>query len=476
MFSKKFKFILSISYLLTVFVLLSLFNSCNKADSKFVRKNIHSEEAQADVQALNKALQIMREKDCTDPTSWYYQSGIHWVPDTVYTQNFCSSYQNISQLKESWDNCTHSKGSEIHFLVWHRLYIYHFEKIVRKLSGKKDFALPYWDYTNTQNTKVNRTLHPLFLDKSSSLFEACRYDSLNMGYPISGEVERALDITQLFKLTTYPNFNHAMDIAPHGAIHDYVGLGNDTTNTLKFNNPITGTVTPFGLMGWVPTAAFDPIFWTHHSNIDRLWQQWTNSENGQPVTLEDLESFPWSYVFFDENGDKVTYTNEEIMKIIYNLDYEYDDTKTLGKETKIKPLQVIKPITSTHKHKLNSQLTELIVGKTESDLKGKSVKVTISFTTRPRGIYEVYLNKSDVLHPSQDSFLGFMSFFGSDHKTPNSICNKGCCGEITNDGRYKLEFTYEITKTLSQKDLNVSIYKPNGLIHDDLVIESITIY
>ena len=87
-----------------------------------------------------------------------------------------------------------------------------------------------------------------------------------------------------------------MDIAPHGAIHDYVGLGNDTTGLLRFNNSITGSVTPFGLMGWVPTAAFDPIFWTHHANVDRLWQQWTNSTNGQPVTLEDLNSADWKYV------------------------------------------------------------------------------------------------------------------------------------------------------------------------------------
>lgn len=476
MFSKNFKFILSISYLLAVFVFLSLFNSCDNKESKFIRKNIHSEEAQSDVQALNKALQIMRSKDCNDPTSWYYQSGIHWVPDTIYTQNFCDSYKNISQIKEAWDNCTHSKGSEIHFLVWHRLYIYHFEKIVRKLSGKKDFALPYWDYTNTQNTKVNRTLHTLFRDKSSSLFEACRYDSLNMGYPISGEIERALDITKLFQYTTYSGFNHAIDGSPHGAMHDYVGLGNDTTGNLKFNNPITGTVTPFGIMGWVPTAAFDPIFWTHHANIDRLWQQWTNSENGQPITIEELESFPWSYVFFDENGDKVTYTNEEIINIIYNLDYEYDDTKIITKDVKIKPLKEIKPITSLQKHKINSQLTNLTIGSTESDLKGKNVTITISFTTKPKGIYEVYLNKSDKLHPNQDSFLGFMSFFGSDHKTPNTICKKGCCGEVTKDGRYKLEFTYEITKNIDQKELNISIFKPNGLIHNDLIIEQITLH
>jgi tyrosinase len=29
-----------------------------------------------------------------------------------------------------------------------------------------------------------------------------------------------------------------------------------------------------GQMGVISTAAFDPIFWTHHTMIDRLWYQW----------------------------------------------------------------------------------------------------------------------------------------------------------------------------------------------------------
>ncbi len=466
---------------LFVALMTIMLNSCNNQEepTRYVRKNIHSPEAQSDVEALNKALQIMRSKDCNDPTSWYYQGAIHWVPDTIYTQNLCGSYNNISDLKEAWDNCTHSKGSEIHFLVWHRLYIYHFEKIVRKLSGKKDFALPYWEYTATKNTNVNRSLHPLFMDKNSSLYELCRYDSLNMGYPISGETERALDITKLFQYTTYQGFNHAIDAAPHGAMHDYCGAGNDTTGLLKFNNPITGSITSTGLMGWVPTAAFDPIFWTHHSNIDRLWQQWTNSENGQPVTLEDLNSFKWNYVFFDENGKKVTYTNEEIIKIIYNLDYDFDDTKVQPKEYKPEPVQIIKPLAFSPKHSIKSHNTKFKLGTGFHGVpKGKTVTLTVSFLTKPKGVYEVYLNvpEGDVLYPHHKNFLGFMTFFGSDHKAQGNTCLRGCCGELTESGRYKLEFNYEVTSSVSAGDLFISIYKANKLVHNDLVVESVTVH
>jgi hypothetical protein len=456
-----------------LFFLNKLNSNEKETEIRYVRKNIHSPEAQSDVEALNKALKIMREKECSDPLSWYYQGAIHWIPDTINNQNLCETYHNKGQLKEGWDNCTHTKESEIHFLVWHRLYIYHFEKIVRKLSEKKDFALPYWGYTDKE--PINKPLHRLFCDKSSALYESARFDSLNSGYPISGEIERALDVTSLFKLTSYRNFNHQMDIAPHGAIHDYVGAGNDVSGQLKFNNQITGTITSTGLMGWVPTAAFDPIFWTHHANVDRLWQQWTNSVNGQPVTIADLNSTNWKYVFFDENGKKVVYTNEEIIKIIYNLDYDYDDCKVQGKEYRVQTFRPMTTLTTKLSEKIDRNLEIVSIGNSLINLKGRVVEVTISYTVRPKGIYEVYINGDNTLHPSDDEFLGFMTFFGTDHKAQGKTCLKGCCGELTS-GRFTQTFRWEITDNTSMnQSLNLHIFKSNGKVNSDIIIEKVKI-
>ena len=122
-----------------------------KSDGKrYVRYEMHSSAAQPHIEAMERAMQIMRIKNCIDPVSWYYQGAIHWVPDTIVKNSLCDAYHTPADLREAWDNCTHTpSGKEkIHFLVWHRLYIYHFEKIVRALSGYKDFALPYWGYTD----------------------------------------------------------------------------------------------------------------------------------------------------------------------------------------------------------------------------------------------------------------------------------------------------------------------------------------
>lgn len=469
-------------------MMMFMFNSCNNNNNeeiRYVRKNANSSAAQSDIEAMNKALKIMREKGCTDPLSWYYQGAIHWIPDSIPNNPLCESYHNVGDLKTAWDNCTHSpSGKEkLHFLVWHRLYIWHFEKIVRKLSGKQDFALPYWAYTN--NNVADKIMPEMLRNSQSSLYESCRYDSVNMGQPLTGEILRAVDITKLMKHTDYITFCNNMNAAPHGAMHDYIGAGNDTTGLLQFNNPITGTITNTGLMGWVPTAGFDPVFWLHHSNIDRVWQQWTNSENGQMVTLEQLKSIEWPYVFFDENGKKVEYTMEEVIKIIYDMDYDFDDTEVKPKETTplVQTTLLTEVVNHDVKHPVGHHLTTIkanhngLLKSNKTTFKKMYMEVTVSFTNVPRGVYEIYLNnpEGNTLSPTSNYFVGFMNFFGFDSKTQSKTCLKGCCTPLNSSGRPYTKFNYELTaESVADDDFDITIYKHNK-VTSDLIIENVTI-
>ena len=468
----KFKQLFGVLILATV-----LLFSCSHKDERHIRRNADSPEAKKDLESLNKAMMIMRSKDCSDPLSWYYQGAIHWVPDTILNNKFCESYHNVSEIKEGWDNCTHSpSGKEkLHFLLWHRLYIWHFEKIVRKLSGDENFSLPYWDYTSSQHRVMPTTLR----NPKSSLYEACRFQELNEGKPVAGEIERALDMTKLMSYQTYSEFCLNINAAPHGAMHDYIGGGNDTTGMLQFNNPITGTITNTGLMGWVPTAAFDPVFWLHHSNIDRLWQQWSNSPNGKAVMLQQLKDAPWPYVSFDENGHKVEYTIEEALDIAYNkMDYDFDDTKVKAPKN---PCLTAEPgsgkilASSAIPIAINSQITDAV---TQLPLRGdhpEKVKLvlTVSYTKMPHGVYEVYVNNNNSFNGSPDSeFAGFMTFFGTDHKMSGESCKRGCCTPLTAGGRPTFTFEYVIPYSHVNK---IQIYKHNGKHTGDLVIEKIEI-
>lgn len=429
-----------------VLIVLAVFSMACKEQVVYVRHEIHSEAAQPHVQALNVALDSMRKMDCNNPLSWYYQGAMHWVPDSIQTNPLCPSYRTIADLKPAWDNCTHShEGLEkLHFLVWHRMYIWHFEKIVRKLSGYNEFALPYWGYTDNQ-----LVLQDTFRDSTSALFESARFDSLNAGFPLDGEILRAIDTQSLMRYTTFQEFSNHINAAPHGAMHDYIGHGNVDPDTTKKNvwNKITNSYGSEGLMGWVPTAGFDPVFWTHHSQIDRLWQQWSNSANGKAVTLEILKAHPWPYVFFNENGVAVKYTPEQVIDIIYNLDYKFDDTDVRVPE--VNELQLVRttaPLTEVRFMEpimVNDQITDAITITLDKVPAQKvNVEFQLMYTNQPSGVYEVYLNQSSApFSTTSESFVGFISFFEAHRNEGHSY------------------FTFKVNP---MKEYNFVIYKHNG--------------
>jgi hypothetical protein len=53
-------------------------------------------------------------------------------------------------------------------LPWHRAYLWYFEEICRELTGRKDFALPYWNWTTSPQIPA------VFWDSSSALFHSPR--------------------------------------------------------------------------------------------------------------------------------------------------------------------------------------------------------------------------------------------------------------------------------------------------------------
>lgn len=71
----------------------------------------------------------------------------------------------------------------------------------------------------------------------------------------------------------------------------------------SFQNQINGVhgsvhVRTGGDMGSVPTASYDPIFYLHHANVDRLWAQWQASHPGAlPVSEATFALEPFNRPF-----------------------------------------------------------------------------------------------------------------------------------------------------------------------------------
>ncbi|MBN9298847.1 MAG: tyrosinase family protein [Filimonas sp.] len=476
---------------------------------KYMRYNANSPGGQKALAAMQKALDSMRKMDCSNVLSLYYQGAMHWIPDTINNNTLCPSYANKSQLKKAWDNCTHVPGIEINFLAWHRLYIWHFEEIVRKLSGDADFALPYWGYTDTTNLFANRVMNEMMRKEGSSLFEKSRFQPLNEGKPISGAIVKALDLKPLMRLKDVYLFTKTIDNAPHGAMHNYIGGGN--ANTYDIFNPIyncncnnTGPANDTcngGLMANVPSAGFDPIFYLHHSNIDRIWQQWTNSPNGKLVTVDDLKAYPWGYTFFNPDGSEKDYTAEEVIAAIYNVDYEYDDTPTPAEAkddaTKAKKqpslfLSAKKFADTVVSQKINKVMTDNTISfsvkndapklqtllKKDNSPKNTIIVMKVSFTREPKGIYQVYINqpKGQALNPDGDYFAGFMTFFGAKHHAQHIQGNT-----LSATGRAEKVFLFEMTDQFNTTNAaqkgtyEVSIVNEEGKGAAAITVESVSV-
>lgn len=426
--------------------------------TKRIRYNAHSPEAIPHLEAMDKAFGIMKTLDCGNPISWYYQGAIHWIPDSIPNNQLCSLYATSeTDLQLAWDNCTHSDAGaeEVHFLAWHRMYTYHLEDIIRELSGMDDFALPYWGYTN--DNIEDKIMPEIFRDSTSNLFESARWTSLNKGEPIDEKtMGTALDLTTLMQYTDYQLFNQNTDAAPHGAMHNYIGNGSKLKSG-KYDNKITQTTTRTGLMGDVPTAGFDPIFWMHHSNIDRIYQQWTNSKNGTLITEQMLDNPAWGYIFWNGDGTKVEYTMGELREVLYSLDYDYDDTKVYEKPNVVSRVRDI-------------VLQDEVVGNTvvsseEVDLgtlttpEGYSrerqvIEITVAFDVEPAGVWTVSDNGDT---------LGYMTFFGAKHHAGHSDM-PGMKSTKT--------FKYEVT-TSETHDLTII---ENGLSESGFEVVKLSLY
>jgi Common central domain of tyrosinase len=401
--------------------------SCNNtAPQIFIRQNANLPAASADLQALAAAMKMMKAMPCNTVCSWYYQGAIHSVPMSLPNGNpYCSSYLGgMQDLKTAWMNCTHdSQHPELHFLIWHRLFIWYFEKIIRKLSGKVDFALPYWDYTDANY----RTMPPPFTDSSSSLFEPARSTGLNQGNTIDAGMDATLDMTNNDNDRLYSLFNTDLDDGLHGAMHEYIGGAYDGLST--FNEIYQQNNMP-GLMAEVPSAAFDPIFWIHHANIDYLWTRWDESSNGARPIISDLQASPTAYVFFDENGQQVNFTVQQAYDTIFHLDYVYSGLVHLVRPvlpfqnpekketfTVFKPkIPILIPIAK------DTILINLPIPKSAESVRRFNrdsnvliLNLSVSFLKEPKGIYEVYLNTDSA---TRKNLIGVMSFFGAAHMQP----------------------------------------------------------
>lgn len=297
----------------TVFVRQSIFRLINSNPSA--------------IDSLRSGIQAMQSRQCTnatdptcDPTSWTYQADIHGTYD--------------SPAAALWNQCQHAS---YYFFSWHRMYLYYFERILRKASGDPNLTLPYWNYTDDPNMPdpyrrqlplpfrqpaVQCALTPPNTPGCNPLFVSQRAVPINDGTGFLGLAD--VDYSAAF---TYTNFD-----APEGSGGASFG-GPTRLNHSTCCDPGALEQTPHNVVhgdigGWMNDpnlAARDPIFFLHHANIDRLWQRWLGQGGGRQNPVNDQAWMNTLFTFYDENGQQVQLSGKDILDTVNQLGYCYDD-------------------------------------------------------------------------------------------------------------------------------------------------------
>ncbi|MDQ3283151.1 MAG: tyrosinase family protein [Acidobacteriota bacterium] len=287
------------------------------AQTTFVRYDARSANGQAMLKTYANAVRIMRDPAQYaegNPRGWTFQWYTHFVKgSTSKAAEIARIYPAASTWKnlanEMWNTCqAHSGQPENYFLPWHRMFVFFFEQIVRQVTKTPSFALPYWNYSvSGTNHGVLPAEFRMPNDPTFKyLYVSKRNANANNGTAIdAGQPDAPLSLVSLNQCTygpsgAQPGFCQALDFGLHGNVHVLTGNGQN--------------------MGSVPWAAYDPIFWMHHSNIDRLWASWNAAGRKNPNDSTFLNK---TFVFVDGNGTRVVAKISDFLSIA-QLNYRYD--------------------------------------------------------------------------------------------------------------------------------------------------------
>jgi tyrosinase len=423
------------------------------------------------------AVKAMQDLDTTNPnngTSWINQAAIH-------KRNFGVA-QDAGKLQ---DQCQHNCW---YFLPWHRMYIFSFEEIVRSHMAAdvaRTWALPYWNYSDDPR---RRALPPAFRERNlpasagggpNPLFVSRRQVSpidINAGGDLGSET------VELVNAMAPALFSRALPTPTQGfgggdvgrTNHDRAGARGPLEGTPHGNvHVVVGGEAPDGLMTQFETAALDPIFWLHHSNIDRLWEAWRRGSNGGHGPGANPTQSTWltqRFDFFDTTGSRVSRKAEDALDIERQLSYTYSNLPATfapasDRDVELRPASV------------SDEQPPEMVGATEEPLTlnglTQSTRMQVSAPLRPAGsdvgggpqepehvylsidnvegernpglVYSVFVNLPEGEPPEHPSpyFAGSMSFFGIEHSAAGA-------GDGGDEAPHSMQYGFDITPIVAQ--------------------------
>lgn len=387
------------------------------------------------------------------------------------------------------------------FLTWHRAYIYTFEKALNSaLQWKRndfelELTLPYWDWTQyasathasnglpnvvNDETYINEdgdeVANPLASAKSlyrttglgltdDEAYTSRMPNRLRADIPLlKNEVERYLSNP------SFTEFQDDFNFGAHGHIHVRVG-GRAFDSPLPF---------PSMDMGRTVSAAFDPVFWLHHSMCDKVWSDWQELWPNANIPHHVLDTAVYD-----------GWAGSELIDAENSLRYIYSDDSV---ETAIGALGTADTAPALSISAAASQTTKINMGTVEAGF----VRAELEFhrLRPPKESYEVCVyidnpNCDESTGYKDDSYAGRIVFFGHGlcHGAPGH-CNPSLAERDAYDmrrqhplryahTRYRIDITRGLRRFIGRKKSvkNLKIYlvtlddagervPPHSLVYD----------
>lgn len=382
----------------------------------------------------------MGNNECEDPAE-LSNPGMSGV--TTHTHN------GDADKIATWCKCEHFSQQ---FLTWHRMYLYYFEQVLQAAADDTSLRLPYFDYGADGQL-------PLPYREGTPATNSLRIDQRRSGLNAGTATISALtgSASNAMMATTYSVFNDRLESGPHGPVHCSIGVSG----------------CPSGYMGSIPVSANDPIFYSHHANIDRLYECWmaTDPAARAPNNPAQLAT---SYTFPDRDGNLVTRTVASMITTA-QLSYGYTAGSScpvrpfslgLARETLAEGLSIdlagavrlnrgATRIPLRVPLEVRNRILALPLGRGRSEL----VIEGVDFDRPPRVNFDLYLQDS----AGRRAPLGVISFFGSGgHRNHGAEAG----------GR---PYSFDMTSALAQlgasaESINLVIVPSTGIAEDSLAV------
>jgi len=278
-----------------------------------------------------QALSLLEQTQQGDPASHFQLGGIHGLPFLAWDG---AGEKPVDP--QAWlGYCTH--GSML-FPTWHRPYVALYEQELQKqalivaqnytdqatwVDAAKKLRAPYWDWatnsvpppevvskttvniltapdgtsTDVPNPLLSYTFNPI--DPSFTF----PFDSwpTTLRSPTSEDPDATTDVNALISTLqsmqtdlTGSTYNLCLFVNDWPAFSNHtVGDGGSASNSLEgIHDRVHGSVG--GHMGDTGVAAFDPIFFLHHCNVDRILSLWEAIHFGTWVASGPAERGSWT--------------------------------------------------------------------------------------------------------------------------------------------------------------------------------------